>query len=80
MTWWIIEKSVGFTDIGLLRILESVIAYAYLILSSHASARSSIVGNMASFLTAQSTFLNNFEKFVNHTIYPRRYQKISRRL
>ena len=44
MTQWIIEKSVGFTDVGLLRISESVRAYAYLILSSQASARSSIVG------------------------------------
>ena len=34
MTWWIIEKSVGFSDVGLLRISESVRAYAYLILSS----------------------------------------------
>ena len=42
MTWWIIEKLVGFTDVGLLRILESVRAYAYLILSSQASARYSI--------------------------------------
>ena len=65
MTWWILEKSVGFTDIGLLRISESVRAYAYLILSSQASARSSIVGNMASALTAQSAFLNNFEDIVN---------------
>ena len=31
MTHWIIEKSVGFTDVGLLRISESVKAYAYLI-------------------------------------------------
>ena len=45
MTQWIIEKSVGFTDVGLLRISESVRAYAYLILSSQASARSSIAGN-----------------------------------
>ena len=45
MTWWIIEKSVIFTDIGLLRISESVRAYTYLNLSSQASARSSIVGN-----------------------------------
>ena len=52
MTWWIIEKSVGFTDVGLLRISESVSAYAYLILSSQASARSSIVRNTASALTA----------------------------
>ena len=35
MTRWIIEKSVGFTDVGLLRMSESVRAYAYLILSSH---------------------------------------------
>ena len=50
---------------GLLKISESVRAYAYLILSSQASARSSIVGNTASTLTAQSAFLNNFENIVN---------------
>ena len=68
MTWWILEKSVGFTDVGLLRISESVRAYAYLILSSQASARSSIVGNSASSLTAQSAFLNNFENIVNRKV------------
>ena len=40
--------------------------YAYLILSSQASARSRIIGNMASALTAQRAFLNNFENVVNH--------------
>ena len=65
MTQWIIEKSAGFTHVGLYRMSESVRAYAYLILSSQASARSSIVGNMASALTAQSAFLNNFEDMVN---------------
>ena len=65
MTRWIIEKSDGFTDVGLLRISESVRAYAYLILSSQASARSSVVGNTASALTAQSAFLHNFENVVN---------------
>ena len=68
MTRWIIEKSVGFTDVGLLRILESVRAYAYLILSSQASARSSIIGNSAISLTAQSAFLNNFENVVNRRV------------
>ena len=68
MTRWIIEKSQGFTNVGLLRISESVRAYAYLILSSQASARSSIVGNMASSLTAQSAFLNNFENIVNRRV------------
>ena len=46
MTRWILEKSVGFTEIGSLSISESVRAYAYLILSSQASARSSIVGTL----------------------------------
>ena len=68
MTRWIIEGSDGFTDVGLLKISESVRAYAYLILSSQASARSSIVGNSASALTAQSAFLNNFENVVNQRV------------
>ena len=68
MTQWIIEKSVGFTDVGLYKISESVRAYAYLILSSQASARSGIVGNTASALTAQSDFLNNFQNVVNRRV------------
>ena len=68
MTRWIIEKSQGFTDVGLLRISESIRAYAYLILSSQASARSSIVGNWASSLTAQSAFSNDFENVVNRKV------------
>ena len=51
----------GFTDIGLYRISESVRAYAYLIFSSQASARSGIVGNTAS-------ALNNFEDIVNRRV------------
>ena len=68
MAWWITKKSVGFTDVGLYRISESVRAYAYLILSSQAPARSSIVENTASALTAQSAFLNNFENVVNRRV------------
>ena len=68
MSRWIIEKSVGFIDVGLLRISESVRAYAFLILSSQASARSSIIGNSASSLTAQSAFLNNFENILNRKV------------
>ena len=66
ITQWIIEKSDGFTEVGLYRISESIRAYAYLILSSQASARSGIVVNTASALTAQSAFLNNFENVVNY--------------
>ena len=69
MTRWIMEGSVGFTDVGLYKISESVRAYAYLILSSQASARSSImIANTASALTAQSAFLDNFEDIVNRRV------------
>ena len=68
MTQWIIEKSVDFTDMGLYKVSESVRAYAYLILSSQASARSGIVGNTMSALTSQSAFLNNFENVVNRRV------------
>ena len=47
---------------------QSVRAYAYLILSSQVSARSSIIENTASALTAQSAFLNNFENFINRRV------------
>ena len=68
MTRWITEKSDGFTDVGLYKISESVRAYAYLILSSQASARSGIVSNTVSALTAQSAFMNNFENVVNRRV------------
>ena len=68
MTRWIIEKSQGFTNVGLLRISESVRAYAYLILSSQASARSSVVENTAGALTALKAFLNNFKDIVNRRV------------
>ena len=68
MTRCILDKSDGFTDVGLLRISESVRAYAYLILSSQSSVRSSIIANTASALTAQSAFLNNFEIVVNRRV------------
>ena len=65
MTWRIIEKSGGFTDVGLLETSESVRAYAYLILSSQTSARSGILANTVNALTAHSAFLDNFENVVN---------------
>ena len=68
MTWWIIEKSEGFTDVELLRISESVRAYTYLILSSPTSLKSGIVGNTVSALTVQSAFLNNFQNVVNRRV------------
>ena len=68
MTHWIIKKSQGFTNVALLRISENLRAYAYLILSSQASVRSSIIVNTASALTAQKAFLNNFKDIVNRRV------------
>ena len=53
---------------GLYKISESVRAYAYLILSSQAIARSGIVGNTVSALTAQSASFNDFENGVNQRV------------
>ena len=58
----------GFTDVGLYKISDSIRAHAYLILSSQASARSGIISNTVSALTAQSAFLNNFEDIVNRRV------------
>ena len=61
----LIKTSQGFTDVGLYRILESIRAYMYLILSLQASVRSCIIEHTASLLTAQKAFLNTFENVVN---------------
>ena len=42
-----------------------------LIPSSQVSARSSIIGNTSNALTAQKSFLNNFEDIVNRRVYIR---------
>ena len=44
----IIKKNWGFSNMGLYRISESIRAYVYLFLSSQASVRSFIIGNMVS--------------------------------
>ena len=53
---------------GCLEYQKSVRAYAYLILSSQASARSGIVENVTSAFTAQSTFLNNLKNIINRRV------------
>ena len=62
---WTIQTSNGLTDIGLVRISESIRAYAYLILASQVSARANIIGNTVNALTMQQAYLNNFENIVN---------------
>ena len=61
LTHWIIKKSLGLTDVGLLGISERVRTYGYLVLSLQASVIYRITGNTTSVFTAQEAFLNNFE-------------------
>ena len=68
MMHWIIKKSWRFTNVRLYRISASIRAYVLLILSSQASVRLHIIGNMASALTAQKPLLNNFEDVVNSRV------------
>ena len=68
MTRWIIQASNGFTNIGLVKISESIRAYVYLILTSQVSARANIVGNTANALTTQQAYLHNFEDIVNRRV------------
>ena len=66
---WIIEKSDGLTKPGLKRISESVRDYdAYLILSSQASTRGSIIGHDARELEAPEVSLNTFENIINRKV------------
>ena len=76
---WIIEKSDGFTTLGLQKLSETVRDYTYLTLTSQTSTRGPIVGHEARNLDAQRTFLNTFENIVNRRVnIPediRRFQK-----
>ena len=55
---WIIEKSDGFTMLGLQKLSETVRDYAYLVLTSQTSTRGPIIGHDAQNLDAQRVFLN----------------------
>ena len=54
--------------VGTSKVSESVRDYAYLILTSQASTRSSIIGNTGPSLDAQEAFKNNFENIINRRV------------
>ena len=62
---WIVTQSKGFTKKGIEKISRSVRAYVYLVLSSQAQARSSIVGNSAPAVDAQQVFKGTFKALIN---------------
>ena len=65
LTRWIITQSKGFTKKGIEQISRSVRAYVYLVLTSQAQERSSIVGNSAPAVDAQKVFKSTFNALIN---------------
>ena len=64
-TQWIITQSKDFTRKGIEQISRSVRAYAYLVLTSHVQARSSIIGNSAPAVDAQKVFKGMLKALIN---------------
>ena len=66
---WIITQSKGFTRKGIEKIIKSVIGYTYLVLSSQAQTRSTIVGNSAPAVNAQQLFKYSFNSLINEDLF-----------
>ena len=62
---WIITQPEGFTRKGIEKIIRSMRAYAYLVLTSQVQAISSIVGNSAPAVDAQQVFKSTSKALIN---------------
>ena len=60
-----ITQSKGFTRKSIEKISRSMMAYVYLVLSSQAEARSTIVGNSAPAVDGQQLFKDTFKSLIN---------------
>ena len=65
LTRWIIAQSKCFIKKGIEQISRSVRTYVYIVLTSQAQARSSIVGNSAPAVDAQKVFKSTFKALIN---------------
>ena len=65
LTRWIITQSKGFTRRGIKKIIRSVRAYIYLVLTSQVQARSNIVGNSVPAVDVQQVFKSTFKALLN---------------
>ena len=65
LTRWMIIDSKGFTRKSIGRIIRSIRAYFYLVLTFQVQARSSIVGNSAPQVDAQIAFKSTFKVLIN---------------
>ena len=66
---WIITQSKAFTTKGIEKISRSMRAYVYLVLTSQAQARSSIVGDSAPAVDAQQIFKSTFKALINEDYF-----------
>ena len=65
LTRWIITQSKGFTRRGIKKIIRSVRAYIYLVLTSQVQARSNIVSNSVPAVDVQQVFKSTFKALLN---------------
>ena len=68
LTRWIITQSKDFTRTGIEKIRRSAMTYFYLVLSSQAQTRSTIVGNSAPAVDAQQLFIDTFKSLINEDL------------
>ena len=78
ITKWIITQSKGFTKKCIEKIRRSVMAYVYLVFSSQAQARSTIVGNSVPAVDAQQLFKDTLKSLIREdlTIDIEKYQGV----
>ena len=69
ITRWIMKQSNGFKRKRIEKISRSVRAYVYLVLTSQAQARSSIVGNSAPAADAQQVSKSTFKALINEDCF-----------
>ena len=62
---WVITRSRGLTRKGIEKISRYAKAYVYLVLTSHAQAISSMVGNSASAVDAEKVFKSTFKALID---------------
>ena len=65
LTRWIIAQSKGLTRKDIEKMSRSVMTYVYLVLSSRAKARSTVVDNSAPAVDAQQLFKDTFKSLIN---------------
>ena len=62
---FVLQKSVGFTKAGIVRLNDSIRTYVYCILGAQVQARTAIIGQSGTSPDAQKQFVKNFEDAIS---------------